>query len=278
MPHVDSIGLGLSPSVTPLSYPGAPVPADGLLVGPWLYPVATPSGAANWFDALVQNDGGPLRDRFPHGPHPMPDVLRALGVAGPEQRRPVLAIGSNASPGQLLHKYTAPDEHTAPVVPISVVHVPGLAAAHSAHVSTPGYIPYAPVRVPGPEPHTHRLLWLTAEQLDVLDATEPNYTPAVLRAPQFPAVLDSGLPLPEFTLYMSRWGVLRFPETGVAPAGTQESVYTRLSALDWFRELMPESRVSALFSLQALRQHEHRRLRVRDALVQHHLAVDAGLS
>ena len=216
-PKIAESGLALNPSASPLDYPGRLVREDSLLVGAWLHPMDGP-------DVLA--DGGPLGP----GRLPLAAALARLGRPGPAQRRPVLAIGSNASPGQLLFKYAGlPGE---PVVPMTAVTVDGLAVGHSAHVSRAGYVPWAPLARPG-----HRLaallLWLDPEQLLLLDRTEPNYH----RVPLPDGITVAGGP-GRCELYRSRWGGLRpGPDAPALAATSQLEVWAALLGRPWFAAL-----------------------------------------
>ncbi len=128
----------------PLGYPGRPPETSGLLLD----------------DRFIALPGGALDD-----------ALRSRGKAVLEERRPVLAVGANASPARLRAKLTG----RAPVaVPMTYATVRGLAPGVSAHVSRPGNVPAAPMPASGV---TCELIvvWLDDEQLAIVDATEPNY-------------------------------------------------------------------------------------------------------
>ncbi|MCO5997178.1 hypothetical protein [Actinoallomurus rhizosphaericola] len=102
---------------------------------------------------------------------PLDDALRACGRPVMAERRPVLAIGSNASPAQLVRKLA---RWMRVVVPMTYARVSGLTAGASAHVSRPGYVPAVPVLSPGASAELI-VLWLDDEQLTAVDRTEPNY-------------------------------------------------------------------------------------------------------
>ena len=206
-------GMGSAPDdpySAPLTYPGTPPAGPGLLID------------------------GEFRDVPPDG---LDDLLTARSLPGLAKRQPVLSVGSNASPAQLRRKLrraqaargTPAPTTVAPtavaqaavaqaavapllaapllVVPMTVVHVHGLAAGVSAHVSRPGYVPATPVAADGAVSRFF-VLWLDADQLIAIDATEPNYR----RVPLGPRFEVSG---PEHNvvgrrlhLYASRHGCL----------------------------------------------------------------------
>lgn len=111
------------------------------------------------------------------------------GSADVRGRTAVAAVGSNASPGVLVRKL-APGGPG--VVMLETRQLPGVLVGHSAHVSLGGYIPAAPYAGPGAAEVV--VGWFEPAQLDLLDATEPNYERRQL---------DAGV-----DVYVSRWGVI----------------------------------------------------------------------
>ncbi|CAM5260300.1 hypothetical protein [Streptomyces aurantiogriseus] len=169
---LEALGLADAPREHPLTYPGA-WPADsGLLDGNRLLPL----------DRLT----------FP-------------------DRTPLLAIGSNACPGQLRHKM-AEFGITSPI-PMVRTRVTGIDIGVSAHVSRMGYISASPVDAPGVTRELF-VIWLDAEQLAVIDASEGvplphgNYTRALLPADEVRIELENGEMLPGAFAYVNRRGVL----------------------------------------------------------------------
>jgi hypothetical protein len=235
MPEIHAIGLDLSPSEHPLSHPGKLVTSNCLLLGSWLY-VVQPTPGRPLADWKVQYDGGPLplteTDR-------LGAVLSAAGTPPMARRSPVVAVGSNAAPGQLAYKYRGHSHHN--VIPMTHVMTSKLAAAHSAHVSRAGYIPFIPILTEGTRRTRLDVLWLDDEQLRRMDDTEPNYTRVTVESPTVGAQLDSGMSLESFDLYRGRWGAL-CSEPGASPmmATSQAGVYSFLSTHQWFRSIVPE--------------------------------------
>ncbi|MER6417873.1 hypothetical protein [Streptomyces sp. NPDC001137] len=171
--RLEALGLAVAPRDQPLLYPGAWPTRSGLLDGDRFLPL----------------------DRLVH-----------------EDRVPVLAVGSNACPGQLRHKM---DESgiTSPV-PMVRARVTGIDVGVSAHVSRLGYVSASPVDSPG----TLRELfvtWLDAGQLAMIDASEGvplrygNFRRAWLQEPQVRIELEDGTRLPGAYIYVNRRGVLR---------------------------------------------------------------------
>lgn len=170
--RLKTLGLADAPRDHPLLYPGAWPSDSGLLVGDRLLPL----------DRLLYGD-----------------------------RVPVLAVGSNACPGQLRHKM---DEFgIVSPLPMVKARVTGLDVGVSAHVSRMGYVSASPFHAPG---HVRELflLWLDDEQLAVIDASEGvplpdgHYGRAWLSAPDVRVELADGTALPGAFAYLNRHGVL----------------------------------------------------------------------
>ncbi len=123
-----------------------------------------------------------------------------------EKRSLVVAVGSNASPAVLHRKLAGAAVST--VVPFVRVTLRGLGIGHSGHVSRAGYVPAAPFadRAAGA---TLVGTWLEAQQLRALDATEPNYVRVRLAGAAYDLEPDCGERPADFSVYVSRWGVLR---------------------------------------------------------------------
>ncbi|MFI1354251.1 hypothetical protein ACH4TV_11800 [Streptomyces sp. NPDC020898] len=174
MRTLESLGLAEAPRDHPLTYPGVWPTVSGILDG----------------------------DHF----LPLP-VAPSLTF-----RVPVLAVGSNASPGQLRHKM-AEYGISAPL-PMTRARVTGIEVGVSAHVSLLGYVSASPFDAPG---NVRELFvtWLDAEQLAVIDASEGVTTPtgpydrAWLPSSEVSVkLLDSGERLPGVYAYVNRRGVL----------------------------------------------------------------------
>jgi hypothetical protein len=170
---LEVLGLAGVPRDDPLSYPGVWPTRSGLLDGHRLLPL----------DRLV---------------HP--------------ERTPVLAVGSNASPGQLHRKMAVAGIRTP--LPMVKVRVTGIAVGVSAHVSRMGYVSASPVHAPGALRELF-VTWLDAEQLAVVDASEGvplpagNFRRAWLPGSDVRVELEDGRTLPGVHVYVNRRGVLR---------------------------------------------------------------------
>ncbi|WP_425444611.1 hypothetical protein [Streptomyces phaeoluteigriseus] len=120
-------------------------------------------------------------------------------------RTPVLAVGSNACPAQLRHKM-AGFALTSPI-PMVRTRVTGIDVGVSAHVSILGYVSASPVHAPGVTRELF-VIWLDAEQLAVVDATEPNFDRVRLPEPSVRVEPDDGGTLSGVFAYVNRHGVL----------------------------------------------------------------------
>jgi hypothetical protein len=137
-----------------------------------------------------------------------PVQVSALGeryaAARKARRWPVIAYGSNANPDALRRKLS---KGAPPLfVPLLAATLPGFDTVYSAHVSTYGAIPATLYASPGASLSTYVLL-LDEEQLELMDATEPNYRRNLLRV-RDRLQLEDGPSLAEAYAYMSRWGAL----------------------------------------------------------------------
>ncbi|HWM00170.1 MAG TPA: hypothetical protein VNP20_22720 [Nocardioidaceae bacterium] len=231
------------PLVSPARYPGPRAPGSGMLV-------------EGRFERLT------------------PPELRRLAQPPYDDRVLVAAVGANASPAVLhrkLRRHGVRDR-----VPFLAATLTGVAVAHSAHVSVPGYVPAAPYVATGVSTPVMASL-LDAEQVDCLDRTEPNYVRRTLCADAFELRLDGGGRPGDFDLYDGRWGVLAPPGgTPIALTG-QVDLHTYLAA-HWpaYTDLLgterdPESAVLALGQDAALRA------RVREAWHANGWATGSGL-
>ncbi|MES4905624.1 MULTISPECIES: hypothetical protein [unclassified Streptomyces] len=193
-----ALGFADVPALRPLTYPGRPVTAPALLAGSELWELTPSPGSPGGWQVL----GAPL------GPprEPLDAVLARLGQAPLEQRHPVIAVGSNASPAQLHHKLTALGHPAA--VPMVPVRVRGIGVGCSAHIGRYGYVATAPYADPAAETPLV-VSWLDDGQLASVDATEfPNYRRILLPGASVPMVLPSGERLGGAYLYVSARGVL----------------------------------------------------------------------
>ncbi|MEV7193269.1 hypothetical protein AB0N81_15915 [Streptomyces sp. NPDC093510] len=225
-----ALGLDGVPALQPLTYPGLPATVPSLLTGAELLELRPrPGGLGAW---TVDGAG--------HGPRrSLDDVLAALGQAPVAARLPVLAVGSNASPGQLSHKLTRRGvPGTVPMVP---VRLRGLGVGCSAHIGRAGYVAAAPFAAPSART-TLVVSWLDAAQLPAVDATELlNYRRVPLPGDAYGMTLPSGEPLDGAYVYVSARGILADPVTGLPrPGGGDQAALldALLDASPLLRELL----------------------------------------
>ncbi|MFB7508405.1 hypothetical protein [Streptomyces broussonetiae] len=169
---LEELGLADAPRDHPLAYPGARPAGSGLLHGDRMLPL----------ERLVYDD-----------------------------RVPVLAVGSNACPGQL--RYKMAEFGIGSPLPMVRSRVSGLDVGVSAHVSRMGYVSASPVKSPDASGELF-LLWLDRHQLEVIDASEGvplpggNFRRLWLPAPDVRVELPDGSRLPGAYSYVNRHGVL----------------------------------------------------------------------
>lgn len=220
--------VGGSPTADPLSYPGDVPDQPFVLDHGEICPLAS--------------------DRLS-----LPDV---------NERRLIVAVGSNAAPARMMEKL-GPDA----VVPVLFVGVLGMDVRYSAHVTRYGAVPATAWPVAGAALTLPALL-LDDEQLAALDATEPNYDRVPL------AELGVRLTTPghrrqaRASTYVTRrgWYRLEGGEPALPPlrgptSGRRGRVLDQLQVLARVRELASSARpaldlvdVEAL--LGALRSHD----------------------
>jgi hypothetical protein len=191
---LEALGLAEAPRDHPLSYPGAWPASSALLDGDRLVPLS--------------------RDLRWH-----------------EDRAPVLAVGSNASPAQLRHKMA--EFGIISPIPMVRARVTGVDVGVSAHVSRMGYVSASPFRAPDAVRELF-VIWLDAEQLAVVDASEGvplsdgNYRRAWLPAPEVRVELPGGRTLPGVHSYVNRHGVLHDGTGAPRPHPGQRELLTEL--------------------------------------------------
>lgn len=183
------------PITQPLTYPGRIPDSSGILIDDDFLRLRPVSGGSPEYWLTEPEDT----------PATLVSILEQLESPPVSARIPVIAVGSNAAPSQMLRKLTR--RSVRPVLPMTLADISGIAAGVSAHVSAPGYIPAVPVEAPG-EVARLFVLWLDSEQLKALDATEPNYWRRELPADQFPVQLVSGHSIPKCFIYVGRHGCL----------------------------------------------------------------------
>lgn len=242
---------GASPKDEPAGYPG-PIPHNSYLLvgrheltlrsvpnrrlGQWRLediPVAT--------QRLLR--GGPEC--------PLNYALLRMNATPIDQRVAVLAVGSNASPPQLLHKFRSTFSQLA--LPVPRAYARGLELAFSGHVSTWGYIPTA-VRAAADVNSEARVFvtFLDELQLAIIDETEPNYDRVTLCHPDGGHILrlESGERLASCAAYRTHHGVLdiRWPPQNGLPSqeDLRHLLATKLPADSATPSWLPPENIRAL--------------------------------
>ncbi len=132
-----------------------------------------------------------------------------------EERTPMLAYGSNASPEVLARKLALSDQ--------PVLVVPGwlddFDVVYSAHISPYGAIPATLQRSPGTKARIH-VVYMTSAQVGLVSATEPNYEAATMEGAVC-RVDDETIVDP--SAYLSRHGCLLLDGSEVALSAVQAS-------------------------------------------------------
>jgi hypothetical protein len=133
-----------------------------------------------------------------------------------EERTPMLAYGSNASPEVLARKLALSDQ------PVLVVPawLDDFDVVYSAHISPYGAIPATLQRSPGTKARIH-VVYMTSAQVGLVSATEPNYEAATLEG----AVCrpDDDMAIVDPSAYLSRHGCLLVEDSEVALSVVQAS-------------------------------------------------------
>lgn len=154
-------------------------------------------------------------------------------------RLPLLAYGSNAAPLVLARKLGA----GADPVPVVRGSLGGFDVVYSAHISAYGAVPATIQRSAGTDVPAF-VAYLTADQLNRLSETEPNYE---LRSISGAALRCDALDLPaEIAAYVSRHGCLLVDGAATAlssieASGRRFAAMSEARVLEWVRqELCPQ--------------------------------------
>ena len=183
-----ALSFGRCPSEDPEGYPGRLSEGSYLLLGDSVLSLTPGASIDGW---LERADATPM-----------------------ERRSAVLAVGSNASPAQLMRKFAQVADLAIPVLRAWAV---GVRPAFSAHINPAGYIPAA-ARLAVERSQRCRV-WVTFlddAQLAIMDLTEPSYDRVLLaHADGGPVVeLDSGESLTACALYRTKRRVLDLEASG----------------------------------------------------------------
>lgn len=205
MTKLTDLGLDQDALSDPLTYPGRMPDHSGVLVGDRYLRVRPRSGRRLGQHRVVVDEALPRLPDAVGDSLPLNHVLDRLNVARVDDRFPVLAIGSNASPGQMRAKLER--AHVSGVLPMIRAEVSGWQTTVAAHVSRPGYLPISAVRDPDARAVPMMVLLCDRSQVGAIDDTEPNYW-RVAGDGLTPVVLDGGETLTHFLMYLGKHGVL----------------------------------------------------------------------
>jgi hypothetical protein len=177
---------------------------------------------------------------YPYGPPAEPFIQLGHQTLDPaeieidrESRMPVLAYGSNAAPRVLSRKLALSDQPVL-VVPARLCEFD---VVYSAHISPYGAIPATLQRSPGTAVRVH-VIYMTAAQIGVISATEPNYEPQPLEGIR--CELEDGEKLSEVSAYISRHGCLlaegaEVALSAVSASGRTFAALSEPEAMEWVR-------------------------------------------
>ncbi|WP_254705783.1 hypothetical protein [Streptomyces vilmorinianum] len=238
---LEALGLDDVPAELPLTYPGRPATRPSLLLGDELLPLDV--RATRLGEWTVDGRGR------------LDEVLTARGQETTGRRHPVIAVGSNAAPGQVRHKLRRLNLPVA--VPMVPVRVRGIGVGCSGHISPAGYVAGTPYVDPDGSA-TLVIAWFDARQLTAVDDTEPNYLRAILPGDTFEMIMPSGERLGGASLYFSAHGVLAVDGKRPLPGGGDQAELLSglLSRSSRLRELLgpdPVSWVGSAGADQAVR-------------------------
>jgi len=213
-------------AVRPDSLPATVAPEEY----PWLGPAArsavlTAGGIVDLEPNTMTATDRPLVDRGA-----IERALAAEGAAPLAERTLVLAVGSNQTPATIARKYARSGADIPVTTPSVRCTVENLAVGHVASSAAPGYVPAAPYRAVG-ERLELVATWFDAEQLAVVDRTEPNYDRVRLRAEDFPVVLATGERPAYVDVYASHRGVLAREGVPIPLRHRQQELFDELLVL-----------------------------------------------
>ena len=100
----------------------------------------------------------------------------------------------------------------------------------------------------------------------------------ISRADRPAVIIASAEQLFSYSIYQSRWGLLRSPHGGPLEATTQESVFSALAQTNWFAPLLPELQSGTMAAMARLAQDPELRDKIRSNLAQQNLFVSDGLA
>lgn len=238
----DPYAASSAPRAHPLTYPGTRPAASVVITHDAIWEICDREGGAlAWQSdhlqrlptcrvALTVDEREKLRlsrTAFPH----LSSVLEEAYGYGPDTRVPVLAIGSNAAPSQMRHKFATTSVPL--VVPSIRARVEEMTAGFSSFVSPLGYVPATLVPEPGAVAEMSLQL-LDDQQLREIDRTE---SPAYRRVwVETPIQLETGERLFGAYAYVSRDGYLADDDGPWVMASEGQTRPDSVSPERWFAD------------------------------------------
>jgi hypothetical protein len=195
----------IAPRNDPLVYPGRIPSFSFLYLGEYFFKLQVSTNRRLGQTRIIWDPERPPEIRIRDENENLDNRLLRLNATSVEFRYPIVALGSNASPSQLQRKYQGRGVSTA--IPVFRATLHGIDAVYSAHMSSYGAIPAAPVASDGAQVEIH-VTFVDQLQLRILDETEPNYIRVRVDGSRFPLLLESTESLSEYYMYLSRHGVL----------------------------------------------------------------------
>lgn len=198
---------------------GEPHPRPGTPPHPFDYPFTTLSASAQSAVWVAEAEAGARApDRTADS-----DATAAEPEGG---LLALLAVGSNA--GHAVMRDKLERQGLDPDFEAEAALCRDLVVGHSAHLSTPGYVPAAPFAVHGRDaPVT--VQWLTSAQVRAIDTTEPAYQRRTLDPARHRVRTRQGRVCVSVQLYVSRWGLLGPPHEGPWPLTDQRRLHQLLA-------------------------------------------------
>lgn len=209
-------------SNTPLEYPWNPPEASGLMSGQdfFLFELAE-------LRRLGQSHVKVPNERHLGETESINHYLLESNAVTIDARFLVVAVGSNASPSVMRKKFLNGTKSISLVLPFVRGTIHGIDVGHSAHASAGGYIAAAPYANPDQERELWAS-WLDADQLKVLDDTEPNYQRVLVQNSDYPFKLENGETPESYYIYESKRGL-------IAEAGVTQPLMSQTDLFDWLR-------------------------------------------
>jgi len=196
---------GIIPAEEPLSYPGVLPEYSYLLLNQHIVPLVARKNRRLPKWRVIADDETIPGDEDETGALPLDYVLLRNNEPPMLNRVPVIAVGSNASPAQLWHKFQKAS--ISPIMPLTLAVVTGVGIGVCAYISKNGYLPSTAI-LDSKAKSKLFVLWMSKEQLDVIDKTEGGYHRVKLEKPHCEVFLESGEVLENCYVYLSKTGYL----------------------------------------------------------------------